>query len=1011
MKTNFYPASMRIIGTLSVFLFTLTFFSKSGLLHGQIMTFEGNEVLFKNDLLVTSFKSYEVYKLDSRSIYNATNDKNGLDFILKLGDRHVWPITLSKHDITTHDFQELTTDDTGNIIVLPKRKTETYKGYVTPKFGTDGNYQKVSESDVSELPEVRMSIRENYIIGYITDGDRLLFIEPLNYSLKNAPNDYYLLYDPEDVLKDPTLTCGVLDVKNRMPIQHDHLYQHNTSKALASQCVEVRLLLAATFDMVNLLGSVNAVNNRMQDITNLMAPFYNFAGLNYVISQIFTPNSEANDPFTDSADAVPMLNSIETWAAGVGILPHGIGQLWTARDIFGCSGSGTSLIGCAWIGVVCESNRYNVNEHFTNNISCLSLLSAHELGHNWNCEHSDAEGNSINIMFPSLNCGALPTGFSSTSMAVINTHINSRTCLDDCGVPANDLCAGAINITCGQTFNGSTFVSTSNDAPTGCADGGFPNEGVWIRFTGNGQVATISTAGSSFDTQINIYSGTCGNLTCVGGDDDSGPGLTSSFTFCTSNGVQYFVYIDGFAGSTGNYTINLSCVNDMVPPMITCPVSVNISNDPGDCGAIVTYPPATATDNCAIQSVTYTQNTGTFFPVGISVVTAIATDPSGNAASCQFNVTVVDNEAPTIICSNGSVVFNGDDEHILDPDDYTVYDDNCGIQSVILDPPVITCDDLGANLIVIATVTDIYGNTAVCAFNLEVLGLPCGWSFTPDGINCTDGNDVSYSVPLDEFYVESTNCYFAHPFNSDVMGFAQYELCGDGSITAHVTDISGNALGWAGVSMRENNNGGAKKVQLMTNRSNLSRREVRSVTNGSSTPQQFLSFNRYWLRLTRSGNQFSGYVSNNGMNWFYVMAATVAMPECIQIGLVVTNYNSSSTVTATFANVVVDENMMMMPVTNWDDFQSVSNDQTSISVFPNPTSGELFIDLSKFNQDEVDIITLDPLGRIVGRKLINTVQDNLEILNLQDYSPGVYYLKFIVNNNEIHTQKVIYSGR
>jgi hypothetical protein len=450
-------------------------------------------------------------------------------------------------------------------------------------------------------------------------------------------------------------------------------------------------------------------------------------------------------------------------------------------------------------------------------------------------------------------------------------------------------------------------------------------------------------------------------------------------------------------------------VNDITPPLLNCPSTVNVVNDPGECGAIVTYPLATASDNCGVGPIMYSQNSGTFFPVGTTNVMVSVMDVNGNPASCNFNVIVADNEPPAITCSDGSVIFNGEEEFILDPDDYTTYSDNCGIQSVILNPAVITCEDLGQVIQVNAVVTDLYNNTNDCTFSLEVLGLPCGWSFSPDGINCPGGNDVTYSVPLDEFYIQSTNCYYGTPFDTDVMGFAQYNLCGNGTLTAHVTSISGTSLGWAGLVMREDNLGGAKKVQLMTNRSNFGRREVRFTAGGTSFPQQFMNANRYWLRLTRSGNQFSGFVSPNGVNWYFVMAANVMMNSCIEIGLVATNYSSNSIVTATFGNVTVDE-AMALPYNSLDHQFTDQSQGQYITVFPNPTGGELFIDLSSFLHDRVDMETLDQLGRSLDKKQLTSVQNNLESVSFQGYPAGVYYLRFIVNNSEVFSQKVIYTG-
>ncbi|HRF38934.1 MAG TPA: hypothetical protein PK198_09095, partial [Saprospiraceae bacterium] len=74
----------------------------------------------------------------------------------------------------------------------------------------------------------------------------------------------------------------------------------------------------------------------------------------------------------------------------------------------------------------------------------------------------------------------------------------------------------------------------------------------------------------------------------------------------------------------------------------------------------------------------------------------------------------------------------------------------------------------------------------------------------------------------------------------DATSFAQRTLCGNGSITAQVTSISG-ALGWAGLVMRESNAAGAKKAQLLTNLSSLHRREFRTTTNGAAALQQSAS--------------------------------------------------------------------------------------------------------------------------------------------------------------------------
>jgi len=69
------------------------------------------------------------------------------------------------------------------------------------------------------------------------------------------------------------------------------------------------------------------------------------------------------------------------------------------------------------------------------------------------------------------------------------------------------------------------------------------------------------------------------------------------------------------------------------------------------CTAVVTWNAPTASDNCAIDTFTSTHNPGDTFDVGTTPVTYTATDVNGNVSTCTFNVTVEDNEDPTITCA------------------------------------------------------------------------------------------------------------------------------------------------------------------------------------------------------------------------------------------------------------------------------------------------------------------------------------------------------------------------
>ncbi|MCB0565558.1 MAG: HYR domain-containing protein, partial [Phaeodactylibacter sp.] len=104
-------------------------------------------------------------------------------------------------------------------------------------------------------------------------------------------------------------------------------------------------------------------------------------------------------------------------------------------------------------------------------------------------------------------------------------------------------------------------------------------------------------------------------------------------------------------------------VEDQVRPIITCPGDITVDNDPGTCGAIVTYE-VTATDNCEVQYIEQRNGlaSGSFFPVGSTLNGFDAYDVNGNRAYCAFRVLVQDTEAPTFSSCPSDFTVNIDSE-------------------------------------------------------------------------------------------------------------------------------------------------------------------------------------------------------------------------------------------------------------------------------------------------------------------------------------------------------------
>lgn len=113
------------------------------------------------------------------------------------------------------------------------------------------------------------------------------------------------------------------------------------------------------------------------------------------------------------------------------------------------------------------------------------------------------------------------------------------------------------------------------------------------------------------------------------------------------------------AGNSSECKFDVTVV-DTTKPVITCPDDITVGNDPGKCTAEVTFA-VTATDLCDpnVEPVCTapwgTVQSGDEFPVGTTTVVCTAKDKAGNTASCSFNITVEDREAPAIAVPAGGI--------------------------------------------------------------------------------------------------------------------------------------------------------------------------------------------------------------------------------------------------------------------------------------------------------------------------------------------------------------------
>ena len=112
---------------------------------------------------------------------------------------------------------------------------------------------------------------------------------------------------------------------------------------------------------------------------------------------------------------------------------------------------------------------------------------------------------------------------------------------------------------------------------------------------------------------------------------------------------------------TGDQTIFYS---DETAPEIVCPGDIIIDTDAGECFATVMLPAPQVSDNCD-PGASFSVNTSwgevglgphQFVPIGTHTVIYTALDACGNFTNCTISLTVRDQEEPTAVCEQNTVV-------------------------------------------------------------------------------------------------------------------------------------------------------------------------------------------------------------------------------------------------------------------------------------------------------------------------------------------------------------------
>ncbi|MGA1790872.1 MAG: HYR domain-containing protein [bacterium] len=194
--------------------------------------------------------------------------------------------------------------------------------------------------------------------------------------------------------------------------------------------------------------------------------------------------------------------------------------------------------------------------------------------------------------------------------------------------------------------------------------------------------------------------------------------------------IVTFTAMDSSGNSSSCQT--LVTVEDRILPIMfkACPDDIIIANDPGACGAAVSWTPPSFTDNCGLASVSSSHQPGDFFnidPSGTQVIYT-AMDESGNTTSCSFKVAVLDKEAPAVSNFPENILVSNDPGACGAVVTWAPpsFKDNCSLAGVISshqsgDFFLAECEKDAQGTMVTYMATDESGNKTTFSFTVTVV--------------------------------------------------------------------------------------------------------------------------------------------------------------------------------------------------------------------------------------------------------------------------------------------------
>lgn len=558
--------------------------------------------------------------------------------------------------------------------------------------------------------------------------------------------------------------------------------------------------------------------------------------------------------------------------------------------------------------------------------------------------------NVVDTLSPVLNAQGVNLYLDATGQASLSGSSAAAAATDNHAI--SSFVASRVNFSCADA--GANIISIVVFDPSG------------NRTSGNVSVMVLDTlAPVVTGSPTTVYLDASGNASISASDVNASAtdnctlksiSLNRNIFSCADLGISNIMLIGiDVQGNSDSIALSIT-VADTTAPMITnIPTDTVVFANDSTCGSVVTYPVPAVQDNCTFTNFSSSHASGSFFPIGTTSVVFTLNDASGNVATANFNVTVVDQSAPLVVSSpnNDTVGACQSSYYFQSP----VGVDNCSGTTVtqILGIPSGGLYPVGTTINAFK-IADDSGNDTIVSFYVVVE--PIGQPNLPSAISVCE-NDDPVDLSVGQTLQWSGKGMDNNKFDPATAGTGAHIL------SFNFVDKNGCA------------STGTISIMVLPkpNKPVVNRIGSNTLTTGA--------FNTYqWYR---DGKEIPGAKSQSltyttGGN-YQVLVSNVS--TC-------SDYSDGFTVGANGGGIGLDENAL-----------------STLDVYPNPSNGIITVDLNDYRKERLTMRVYSIAGQMVFESSENTAGTGQVRLDLTGLPKAAYMLQISSKHGQAVRQIII----